>query len=231
MEPKPQSSSVLQRSCNAKGYAIIPLAIIATLAVAVRGWTAGPAKGMPPDVALQQLLDGNKLYVADHSVRPDERPTGAKQEPKAVILSCSDARIAPAILFDQGVGTLFVVRTAGNTFDKLVFESMEYAIAHLHTRLIMVLGHDQCGAVTAAVADYPKPTKSVMINNIYPAVAKTKGMPGDALGNAIDANAELVAEKLAREPQFAPLVASGQLKIVPARYHLSDGSVTLLPEN
>ena len=210
-------------------YAILPIVIVATMAFARRAWTADPSQGITAAAALQQLLDGNKLYVADKNVRPDERPSDAAQHPKAVILSCSDSRVTPAIIFDQGVGSLFVVRTAGNTYGKLALESMEYAVAHLHSRLIMVLGHDQCGAVKAAVAEYPKPTKSVMIRNIYPAVAKTKAMPGDAVSNAISENAELIADRLAHEPEFAPLVASGELKIVPARYHLGDGDVTVLP--
>jgi carbonic anhydrase len=220
-----------QRSIKAKkAYTIIPIAIIATLALAVGARSASAERSVPADVALQQLLDGNKLYVADHTVRPAERPSDAEQHPKAVILSCSDSRLAPTILFDQGIGALFVVRTAGNTYDPLVLDSIEYSIEHLGTRLIVVLGHDQCGAVKAAVATYPKPTKSVLLKNIYPAVKKTKGLPGDAVSNAVDENAELIAKKLAMEPEFAPMIASGELKIVPARYHLATGSVTLLPE-
>src|SRR6202521_2212221 len=162
-----------------------PIAISATLAFAPGAWCVEAPNGPAPATVLQQLLDGNKLYVADKTVRPDERPSNAKQEPKAVILSCSDARVAPTILFDQGVGSLFVVRTAGNTYDKLTLESMEYAIGHLGTRLIVVLGHDQCGAVKAAVHEYPKPTSSVMLKNIYPAVAKTQGEPGDPVSNTV----------------------------------------------
>jgi carbonic anhydrase len=210
-------------------HAIAPIAILATLAFAPAGWALDAPHGPSPAAALQQLLDGNRLYVADKTVRPDERPSDAKQEPKAVILSCSDARVAPAILFDQGVGSLFVVRTAGNTYDRLALESMEYAIGHLGTRLIMVLGHDQCGAVKAAVHEYPKPTNSAMLKNIYPAVAKTRGEPGDPVSNAVSENAELVAERLTHEPEFAAQVASGQLKIVAARYNLATGAVTILP--
>jgi carbonic anhydrase len=209
--------------------ALAPTLIFATFVLAPYIWGKEAPKGPPPDVTLQQLLDGNQLYVADKVVRPDERPSAAKQKPKAVILSCSDSRIAPAILFDQGVGSLFVVRTAGNTYDQLVFESIEYAIVHLGTRLIMVLGHDKCGAVKAAVAEYPKPTDSVMLKNIYPAVAMTHNEHGDPVSNAISENAVLTAERLEHDPKFAPLIASGELKIVPARYHLATGAVTILP--
>jgi carbonic anhydrase len=230
MEPKPQSPQ--RKSRKYKAYAIIPIAIIAAIVSAASGRSASPPADKPsPEATLQELLDGNKLYVADKNVRPDQRPSDANQEPKAVILSCSDSRVSPAILFDQGIGSLFVIRTAGNTYSKLGLESIEYAVKHLHTNLIVVLGHEQCGAVKAAVAEYPKPTDSVMIKNIYPAVAATKGKPGDPVLNAVDKNAELVAERMAKEPKFAPLVASGQLKIVPACYHLGNGSVTLLPDD
>jgi carbonic anhydrase len=209
-------------------HLIAPIAFVAILGSATIAAADAPA-GIPPDVALQQLLDGNKHYVADKSARPDERPSDAKQEPKAVVLTCSDARVAPALIFDQGVGSLFVTRTAGNTYSKLVLESMKYAIGHLGTRLVMVLGHDECGAVKAAVAEYPKPTKSEMLNNIYPAVAMTKDEPGDPVSNAISENAILTAERLAHEPKVAPMIASGQLKIVAARYNLATGAVTILP--
>ena len=214
-----------------KACAMISIAISAMLAITAIGWSEGPPANKPsPEAALQELLDGNKLYVADKNVRPDQRPSDAKQEPKAVILSCSDSRVSPTIMFDQGIGSLFIIRTAGNTYSRLGLESIEYAVKHLHTNLIIVLGHEQCGAVKAAVAEYPKPTDSVMIKNIYPAVAATKGDPGDPVLNAVDKNAELVAERMSKDPKFAPLIASGELKIVPACYHLGNGSVTLLPE-
>jgi carbonic anhydrase len=209
-------------------HLIAPVAFVAILVSATITAADAPA-GISPDVALRQLLDGNKLYVADKSARPDERPSDAKQKPKAVVLTCSDSRVAPALIFDQGVGSLFVTRTAGNTYNKLVLESMKYAIGHLGTRLVVVLGHDECGAVKAAVAEYPKPTKSEMLNNIYPAVAMTHGEPGDPVSNAINENAILTAERLAHEPKVAPMIASGQLKIVAARYNLASGAVTILP--
>lgn len=204
------------------------IAFIAILACAPLA-RAAAAPGISPAAALQQLLDGNKLYVGDKAAHPAARPSAAPQHPAAVILSCSDSRVPPEILFDQGVGSLFVVRAAGNTFDHLALESIEYAVAHLGTRLIVVLGHDQCGAVQAAVHEYPRPTGSVMLKNIYPAVAKTHGQPGDPVANAVSENAILTAGRLAREPALAGRVAHGDLKIVPARYNLATGAVTVLP--
>jgi carbonic anhydrase len=209
--------------------AIAPIAIFAMLTFAPPGLSLEAPHGPPPTIALQQLLDGNARYVADKATHPASRPSDAAQHPAAVILSCSDSRVPPEILFDQGVGSLFVVRAAGNTYDQLALESIEYAVAHLGTSLIVVMGHDQCGAVTAAVAEYPKPTAGPMIKNIYPAVAKTKGQPGDPVSNAISENAVLIAERLAQDPQMATKVSRGQLQIVAARYNLATGAVTILP--
>ena len=211
-------------------YGILPIAIAATLTCAPRAWSAAPTSEQAPAAALQQLLDGNARYVGDKATHPAARPSDAAQHPLAVILSCSDSRVPPEILFDQGVGALFVVRDAGNTYDQLALESIQYAVGHLGTRLIVVMGHDQCGAVTAAVNEYPKPTQSPLLKNIYPAIKESKGKPGDAVSNAISENAVLVAKKLAHDPQFAPLVASGELKIIPARYNLASGAITRLGE-
>jgi len=211
-------------------YGILPIAIAATLTFAPRAWSAAPTSEQAPAAALQQLLDGNARYVGDKATHPAARPSDAAQHPLAVILSCSDSRVPPEILFDQGVGALFVVRDAGNTYDQLALESIQYAVGHLGTRLIVVMGHDQCGAVTAAVNEYPKPTQSPLLKNIYPAIKESKGKPGDAVSNAISENAVLVAKKLAHDPQFAPLVASGELKIIPARYNLATGAITRLGE-
>jgi carbonic anhydrase len=209
-------------------YAIAPIALFAVLVFAPCGRSL-EAPGMPPAAALQQLLDGNARYVGDKATHPASRPSDAAQHPAAVVLSCSDSRVPPEILFDQGVGSLFVVRAAGNTYDQLALESIEYAVAHLGTTLIVVMGHDQCGAVTAAVGAYPKATAGPMVKNIYPAVAKTKGQPGDPVSNAISENAILTADRLAKDPRLAPMVTGGQLKIVAARYNLATGAVTLLP--
>ncbi len=137
---------------------IASIAILATIVFGSPGWGRAAGNGPTAAAALQQLLDGNARYKADKATRPDSRPSAAAQHPAAVVLSCSDSRVPPEILFDQGVGSLFVVRAAGNTYGQLKLESIEYAVAHLGTRLIVVLGHDQCGAVKAAVQEYPKPT-------------------------------------------------------------------------
>jgi carbonic anhydrase len=211
-------------------YVLLSIIFAATLAFAPYAWTAAPTSAQAAAIALQQLLDGNARYVGDKATHPAARPSDAAQHPIAAVLSCSDSRVPPEIFLDQGVGALFVVRAAGNTYDQLALDSIRYTVGHLGTRLIVVIGHDQCGAVTAAVKEYPAPTQSPMLKNIYPAVKQTRGKPGDAVSNAISENAILVARKLAHDPEFAPLVASGELKIVPARYNMATGALTLLSE-
>jgi carbonic anhydrase len=127
------------------------------------------------------------------------------QHPFAVILTCSDSRVPPEVIFDQGIGDLFVIRNAGNIVDDVVIGSIEYAVEHLHTPLVIVLGHQQCGAVTAALKG-GKATGHIasVIEKILPAVADARKQPGDSLLNAIDANvARMVNELRASHPVLA----------------------------
>jgi carbonic anhydrase len=204
------------------------------LAGACRAVADPPAEGIAhvsAAEALQQLLAGNARYV-DGKVtcpNPAQRPSDATQHPIAAVLSCSDSRVPPEILLDQGVGSLFVVRAAGNTYDELGRQSLEYAIKSLGTKLIVVLGHDSCGAVSAAVKSFPKPGTGAMVENIYPAVQKTRAMPGDPVSNAVSENAILVAERLRNAPQFRALIKAKEIEIVPARYNLKTGKIQILP--
>jgi carbonic anhydrase len=206
------------------------LILIVALMLASTGMARGvsDAPGVSAGQALRQLLEGNGRYVQNHPEHPNQRPSGAAQHPIAVILSCSDSRVPPEIAFDQGVGDLFIVRVAGNTYDRLALESIEYAVDHLGTNLVVVMGHDQCGAVTAAVKSYPDAHAGPMIQNIYPAVRQSKGKPGDPVSNAISANAILLAQWLAHDEHFAAKVKNGQIKVVAARYGLDTGKVEIL---
>jgi carbonic anhydrase len=207
---------------------LIGLIALAVLCVAPRARSASDVKGPPADQVLRHLLEGNDRFVAHNPTHPDASASDAPQHPLAVALSCSDSRVPPELVFDQGVGKLFVLRVAGNTYDRLARESIEYAVEHLGTRLILVIGHDQCGAVTAAVKSYPDPKAGPMLRNIYPAVEETRKSPGDAVSNAIDANATLIAKRLSNEPALAKLIASHKLTILPARYSLATGKVRML---
>ncbi len=208
--------------------ALLPLLVLIAFLVAPLAHSDSEVKAPPADQVLRQLLEGNDRFVAQKATHPDSAPSDAAQHPLAVILSCSDSRVPPELVFDQGVGKLFVVRDAGNTYDRLAFLSIDYAVEHLGTRFILVMGHDQCGAVTAAAKMYPQPKLGPVVENIYPAVRAAEKMPGDKLSNAIDENAILVAQKLSKEPEFAKMIASHELTILPARYNLSTGKVTML---
>ena len=185
------------------------------------------------EAAFVALLEGNLRFANDQLQHPHQDAARraevlAGQSPFAVVVTCSDSRLPPEVIFDQGIGDVFVVRTAGNVLDDIALGSIEYAVEHLKTPLVLVLGHQSCGAVTAVaqggelaghMADIAK--------EIEPAVAKAKGQPGDLVENAIDENIRAVVERLkTSEPILAGFVKSGALKIAGARYDLDSGKVT-----
>ena len=198
---------------------------------------AGESAGIGADEALSRLLNGDKRFAAVKSEEPhdaaliERRHTLAKeQKPFAVILSCSDSRVPPELVFDVSLGDIFVVRTAGEVVDEVVLGSIEYAIEHLGTHLIVVLGHQRCGAVSAAVSgatdtgDIPDVLKAIL-----PAVEETKGQAGDPIDNAVRANARDIAKRLQSSSSIiAPRVQSGEVKIVAAYYSLDTGQIELL---
>lgn len=207
-----------------------------------RAIAASPARSsLAADEALQRLLKGNQRFVHGSTKNPRRAPADFRalaegQRPVAVIMGCADSRVPPELLFDQGVGDLFVVRVAGNVVGGggvFVKGSIEYAVAELGVRLIMVLGHSSCGAVKAAIkhVDDGDPLPGAiaeLVNRIRPAVIKAKDMPGDQLANAISANVLLGVETLNNlDPIVRPAVSSGQAKVVGAVYDLRTGAVTL----
>jgi len=198
---------------------------------------AGESTNIGADDALSRLLSENRRFVAGKS----NEPTGAalierrhalakEQKPFAVVVSCSDSRVPPELVFDVGLGDIFVVRTAGEVVDGVGLGSIEYAVEHLGTHLIVVLGHQHCGAVSAAVAgatetgDIPN-----VLRAISPAIEETKGQSGDPIENAVRANARDIAKHLqSAGPIIAPRVQSGEVKVVAAYYNLDTGQVELL---
>ena len=198
---------------------------------------ANESGGVSADEALGRLLNGDKRFVAGNSEEPhgaaliERRHDLAKdQKPFAVIVSCSDSRVPPELVFDVSLGDIFVVRTAGEVVDAVAIGSIEYAIEHLGTRLIVVLGHQRCGAVSAAVSG-AKETGDIpdVLKPILPAVEETKGQSGDHIDNAVRANARDIAKYLqSAGPIITPRVQSGEVKIVPAYYSLDTGQVELL---
>jgi carbonic anhydrase len=161
----------------------------------------------------------------------------AGQAPAAIIVGCADSRVAPELIFDQGVGDLFVVRVAGNVVSgagPLVKGSIEYGVAELGARLIMVLGHSQCGAVKAAIEHIDSNDKlpgsiGELVELVKPAVIAARGKPGDKLTNVIRANVErCVARLKGLDPIVAKLAQKGELKIVGATYELKTGVVEVV---
>lgn len=205
--------------------------------VLVASSLASDSGSVSADDALHQLSTGDKRFVAGKSEEPhgaalvERRHTLAKdQKPFAVIVSCSDSRVPPELVFDVTLGDIFVVRTAGEVVDSVALGSIEYAVEHLGTRLIVVMGHQRCGAVSAAVSgatdtgDIPNVLKAIL-----PAVEETKGQPGDPIDNAVRADARDIAKRLQNAgPIIAPLVQKGEVKIVAAYYSLDTGEVEFL---
>ena len=191
------------------------------------------------DQALAELLDGNHRFVTAKRVYPDQSirirsALSASQEPFAVILTCSDSRVPPEELFDQGLGDLFVVRLAGNIVDQAVRGTIEYAVGEFGTPLIMVLGHQNCGAVGATVKalqlPFTKPAGEVstLVAAIAPAVESVRGRPGDLLDNAVRANATQSADQIRTTAELTTSFDSGAVKLVVGYYSLQDGTVSIM---
>ncbi len=209
-------------------------ALLLTAVAASSSFAAEPAAGPDPDAALKVLLTGNRRFVAGRATHPHQtlarlRELSKGQHPSAVILSCADSRVAPELLFDQGLGDVFIVRVAGNLLDDENLGSIEYAVEHLGSRLIVVLGHERCGAVSAAVQG-GKPAGHVgkLVEDIQPSVEATKGKPGDAVENAMRANVLRMVSLIADDETLGPVIKEGKVKVVGARYDLDNGRVELV---
>jgi carbonic anhydrase len=187
------------------------------------------APSVSPDDGLAKLKEGNARFVTNKvSIA---KPTAAKrvetakaQHPFAIILGCADSRTSPEIVFDQNIGDLFVVRTAGNLVDDHALGSIEYAVEHLGARLVVVLGHERCGAVAAALASETAPGHvQSLVRDIQPAVQATKGKQGDVNDLAIAENARLMAEKIRSEASLGE--HAKEVRIISAVYNLDTGKV------
>ena len=213
---------------------ILTIAIIATLSTLT---SAAEHKGpnMPPDAALNKLMAGNARYAKGGAVHPHQsegrRSEVAKgQKPFAIVVGCADSRTSPEVVFDQGLGDVFVTRLAGSIVDDAALGSIEYAIAHLGASVIVVLGHERCGAVDAAMKGGKLPGKiGAVVKPILPAVKAVQKSGTPTLDATIDENARRVAAGLAgRSEIVADAVKAGALTITAARYDLDSGKVTLL---
>jgi carbonic anhydrase len=191
-----------------------------------------------PDAALARLMKGNERYVEGvarrHDFRHEREALTRGQNPYAGVLSCADSRIAPEYAFDAGRGDLFVCRVAGNLLNDVVVASLEYTVAVLNSPLIMVLGHQACGAVDSAIKSIKDGTTlpghlPSLVAALTPAVKAALDQPGDTLDNAIRQNVVLtVAGIKAATPILSKAVEDNKLRVVGAVYDLSDGRVTLV---
>ena len=192
------------------------------------------APSVSAGAALAKLKAGNARFVT-HAVSAG-KPTAARraataqtQHPFAIIVGCSDSRTPPELIFDQNIGDLFVIRTAGNLVDDFALGSIEYAVAHLGARLIVVLGHERCGAVKAAVESGSAPGHvGALVHEIRPAVNAVRGRPGNIVENAVDENCNRVAARIRRKAELGG--AASQVRIVKGRYDLDTGKVAWLAD-
>ena len=218
----------MKKAHLASCFALVSLVGINQFALA-----ADPAHPDQPSVApaeaISKLKEGNGRYTSgnlQHPGQTTERRTELAnvQHPFAVIVSCSDSRVPPEIVFDQGLGDLFIVRVAGNIINDEGLGSIEYAVTHLGARLIVVLGHTHCGAVTAALeSDHAPGHVQSLVRDIQPAVKAIKGKPGDALAAAITENARLVAAQIKAKAVLGDLAK--EVRIVFAIYDLDTGKI------
>jgi carbonic anhydrase len=197
-----------------------------------------PDNVLSPDAALERLMKGNSRYVDGmvrrHDFKHERQVLSKGQNPFAGILSCSDSRVAPEYAFDTGRGDLFVCRVAGNVANADIIASLEYTVSVLSTPLIMVLGHQACGAVDATMkslkdgSTLPGHLPS-LVSSISPAVKAAVDRPGNALDNCVRENVVLNVQKLkATIPIISKSVEENKLRIVGAVYNLDDGRVELL---
>lgn len=198
---------------------------------AAHGLTPEQAK-VAAESALRKLREGNERYVTDNSAHPrqgrDRRQEVASgQKPFAIVVSCADSRVPPEILFDQGLGDLFVIRVAGQVADDATLGSIEYAVEHLDVPLIVVLGHERCGAVDAACKKAQADNHvRHLVEAIMPAVVAAQKQDGNLLANAVNANVDRVVDGLRSSwPTLATRVREGRLQVVGGVYDLDIGLV------
>ena len=237
---RPFTSRTVRPSRRSFLLAASTMGLVLTRAAGAKETKTPPKPGnvLSPDAALKRLQEGNARYVEGlarrHDFKHEREALVGGQNPYAAILSCADSRIAPEYAFDSGRGDLFVCRVAGNFADEDMIASMEYAVALLAVPLILVLGHEGCGAVDATIKSL-KDDKELpghmpsLVEAIAPAVKAVSKQGGDTLGNAIRQNViDNVAKLKSTTPLLSAAVEQGKLKVVGGIYRLGDGKVGLV---
>lgn len=225
------------RFIKASVLAFATAASIGGIAAPAFGQNSPNAAGLTPDQSLKRLIEGNQRFASGKATQPRQdlnrvKETAKGQKPFAIVVGCSDSRVPNEIIFDEGVGDLFIVRTAGQVSAAASYGSMEFAHAALGANLIMVLGHTACGAVDAAVKRPEVPGHIVtLINEILPAVERSEKAKGDRVTNAIRENVKYQVEKLRKlEPVLAKAVREKKIRIVGGVYNLENGKVEMVIE-
>lgn len=190
--------------------------------------------------ALNKLIEGNNRFATDNSIHPnrcDETKSALlkQQKPFVAVLSCSDSRVPVEIIFDAGLGDIFAVRTAGHVLSKEVMGSLEYAVKSLGVKLIMILGHENCGAIRTAVETYQNKSYDELSENlqsimghIYPAIEKVDCQNGDFINSAVKSNIQYQLEDLIKKDVYiADKIAAGEIGLVGAMYSLATAKVEL----
>jgi carbonic anhydrase len=192
---------------------------------------------MTPDAALKQLMDGNKRFVDRKRINPHQdlsrlTEVAKGQKPFAAILGCADSRFPSEMIFDQGFGDLFVCRVAGNVVTPEEIGSLEFGTLLLGAKVLMVVGHENCGAVGATLKGASVPGQiGSLIDSIKPAVESSKNQPGDHLENAVKANVLLQAKRLKASPVISKLIEENKLKIVGGYYDLDTGAISIVADS
>ena len=191
-----------------------------------------------PRIGIKKLMGGNKRFIEGKTIKPRQDMNTIKslengQQPFATIVGCSDSRVPNEMIFDQGLGDLFIIRTAGQVSAAASYGSMEFAVLKLKTKLIVVLGHTECGAVAAAV-ERPEDVPGhivTLINEIKPAVAKCAHLPGNPVNNAVRQNViDQVNNLRDLDPILHKKYTKGEILIVGAVYDIHTGKVEFLQE-
>ncbi|WP_026786388.1 carbonic anhydrase [Planktothrix rubescens] len=233
MNKTQQNLTISRRNLLKFGAGVAGTAVLTVgLGTKVSLFKAQPAvaqNGITPDEALNQLLEGNKRFIENKPEHPHQnqermKEVAAGQKPFAGILGCSDSRVSAEIIFDQGLGDIFVVRNAGNVVTPEEIGSLEFGALELGIKTIMILGHEKCGAVKATLDGNAVPGQiGSIIDAIKPAI---KGKP--TWEEAVIANVKLQLKHLNSSPVISQLIKEGKLKIVGGYYNLETGIVKLV---
>lgn len=194
-----------------------------------------PSAIVPSQEVVRRLMEGNDRFIAGQTRHPNQsserrQAIARGQNPIAVVLTCADSRVSPELLFDQGLGDLFVIRNAGNVLDDHVLGSIEYAVSHLNVSLVMVLGHSGCGAAKATLEGGHAPGHvSSIVDSLKVSMEASREASGDKLDNLIRRHVQASVSNIEKsKPILEPAVAQGRLRVVGARYNLETGRVEMV---